>query len=134
MNVIFVPSKCHKPWHEGNCESNPKSTFYFFDSTRRFCGEYQACGPVKDDVNMFTSMPDCKAECASPFRVKRRECLIDWGLRLRTPTTDGKKIKRAYNKYTGMCEVFIKQKGYPTPPLFDTWDECDRYCLIDILA
>ncbi|KII61221.1 hypothetical protein RF11_11306 [Thelohanellus kitauei] len=95
------------------------------------CGQYQACGPPNSDVNMFWKRNECRAQCASPIRLKRKECMLDWGEPYILKNREIKSTKKAFNKWTGMCDTYIKRKGYPTPPLFTTLDECDEYCLID---
>ncbi|KII61232.1 hypothetical protein RF11_11317 [Thelohanellus kitauei] len=116
MNIIFVPSKCYEARHEGDCKSHPKSTYFYFDIQQGSCLKYQACGHPLAELNMFWSLGDCRAECASPHSVKNIET---------------KRTKKAFNKWRGSCESYIKRKGYPTPPLFNNYDECDEYCLID---
>ncbi|KII61239.1 hypothetical protein RF11_11324 [Thelohanellus kitauei] len=132
MNLIFVSSKCFKARHENDCIYNDNSTYAFFDIQTGFCKEYGTCGIPRYEVNMFWNLGDCKAECESPFR--NLECLIDWDLSRDLAYGEIIMTKKAFNKYTGECELYIEEQEYPTPPLFDSYDECEEYCLIDPYA
>ncbi|KII61237.1 hypothetical protein RF11_11322 [Thelohanellus kitauei] len=114
MNLIFVPSKCYKARHEGDCKSSPKSNYVYFDieSGRR-------------NVPVHEKSRKEVLECLY------WECLIDWGEKYDAPVGQSKKTKKAFNKWRASCEPYIKRKGYPVPPLFNNYNECDEYCLID---
>ncbi|KII63946.1 hypothetical protein RF11_15813 [Thelohanellus kitauei] len=70
--IAAIMSKCYKARHEGDCKSSPKSNYVYFDIESGSCGQYQACGHPLAGLNMFWNLGDCRAECASPRKVKKR--------------------------------------------------------------
>ncbi|KII72359.1 hypothetical protein RF11_00268 [Thelohanellus kitauei] len=99
----------------GSCWESEERDFYYYDSVIKGCAAYRSCGEVSPDANRFET-PDC---------------LIIW-MNPSDPIPDPNRMaKKAFNRYTGECESYVEQKGYPIPPLFTTYAECEKYCLND---
>ncbi|KII60695.1 hypothetical protein RF11_11543 [Thelohanellus kitauei] len=130
--MILAPSKCFKSRHEGRCWFYPKSQYYYYDSESQTCLRYRTCGPAHADENKYFFKTECMAECASPPRVKTEECLKDWGDPIH-PQSGRDKYLIAFNKYSGVCDFYMKREEYSIPKTFQTFDACEQYCLVSHL-
>ncbi|KII72963.1 hypothetical protein RF11_02944 [Thelohanellus kitauei] len=130
VSTVLLPKECYKPKYIGNCQSNEKTEFIYYDTKQEMCQTFKSCGPASPGQNIFQTWHDCRAECVAPSLVKDEECLIDWG----EPDFSHKdKVPQfAYNKHLGWCDPYVKHEGYPTPRIFNTTDECRKFCLINV--
>ncbi|KII73591.1 hypothetical protein RF11_08868 [Thelohanellus kitauei] len=81
--------------------------------------------------NFFWDETDCTTYCKSPHMVTTQKCLNDWGER-DLPAGQEEDFKIAFNIYIGKFAPYVKMcTSCDEPMLFDTIEECNKYCIAD---
>ncbi|KII72962.1 hypothetical protein RF11_02943 [Thelohanellus kitauei] len=129
INITFVPSKCFKPQHVGDCWWWNQKKYIYYDSAKKTCAAFDACGPANPDLNVYAVWNDCKTQCESPAVVKKEECLTKWDYIL--PPNFDRQYLKAFNVYLGKCATYVERDGDSQPRTFNTYEECEKFCYVN---